>query len=756
MTGLLRCAIERPRIVIAAWLLLMVAAAFLALHLPGVVRGGVDDIPGSPSQLAMQSMRRGFGADSEFTFPVVLESTQVSARDMRFGESVTRLERLMLDSGNVRSVRHFWNTGATELLGADGRSALLLVSPRANSVEQAKISSRTIRAELGAADLGPTFSAKATGSAAVLEDMNRHSADDLLAAERVAVPLTLIILVLAFAAPLAACLPLLLAFAAVLISLGGLAVIGQYMPVSVFARNAVTMIGLGVGVDYALVLLSRYRAELAQGCPASGALATAAMRSGAAVAVSGLTVATGFFALLLVPIPGMPSLAIGGALVVLVAVAATLTLMPAVLSQAGERVFWPFSPSARRQPRMRTAAIWSRWANFVMRRAWLAIVVGLAVVAILVTPAFHIKSWYPGAKDLPRTLEARQGADALQKNFGEGWLGPVALVLESEGGGTVWEPARQRAVLAVARRLAGDPRVAQVGGFPSLLLELGALRETIDSRDALPSSAQSLAAGAVSRSGRHALIVLIPSDAPESPRTLALVDELRRDTWPEVRATSLSVRIAGSSAAILDFDQELFGALWRVIPAALLVTYLILLIQFRSVLIPLKAILLNLVSVLASWGLLVLVFQYGAGASLLGLDAPGGLNGFVVLMLFTILFGLSMDYEVFLLSRIKEEREQGADNATAVRRGIEHTAGTITSAALVMVCIFASFACTNLVATQQFGIGLAFAVLIDATLIRVVLVPALMQLLGSRNWWMPRVPGLSGRAQRAEVGPNGR
>jgi RND superfamily putative drug exporter len=180
-----------------------------------------------------------------------------------------------------------------------------------------------------------------------------------------------------------------------------------------------------------------------------------------------------------------------------------------------------------------------------------------------------------------------------------------------------------------------------------------------------------------------------------------------------------------------------------VVPAVLLVTYLMLLVQFRSVLIPAKATLLNLLSVLASWGFLVLLFQFGVGAEAIGLEAPGGLNGFIVVMLFTVLFGLSMDYEVFLLSRIKEEREQGADNAAAVARGLQRTAGTITSAALIMVGIFGSFACTNLVATRQFGFGLAFAVAFDATVIRVVLVPVLMQLMGERNWWMPGLGGTS-------------
>jgi putative drug exporter of the RND superfamily len=741
----------RPRIVIAAWLAVLIAAGCVSLRLDGTIRASTDGIPGSRSQLAIEALHRGFGQDAAFTFPIVIQSTHVSAQDARFSAAIARVERALTGSGHVRSVRHYWNTGAPELLGTDGRSALLLVSPRAGDSREAETRVARIRRDLRAAGTDPEFSAKVTGPVAVFHDLNRHSADDLLAAERVAVPVTLAILVMVFGAPLAAALPLLLALAAVPVSLAALVMLGHWMPVSIFARNAVTMIGLGVGVDYAMLVLGRYRAELAQGRSAEAALVRAVARGAGALVPSGMTVATGFIALMLVPIPGMPSLAIGGAVVVLVAVTATLTLLPAVLSLAGGKIFWPFRPSTPKQRDARCGGLWGRWARFVMRRAWLALLPALAVIAFFAAPVFMLKSWDPGAKDLPPILEARQGADALTSNFGAGWLGLVVLALESERGGSLWDRGSQDAVLAIAHRLSADPRVARVSGYPALLTRPGGLRGAIDSLDELPAPVRAMAGDAITRSGNMALIVLVPREAPESPRTLALIEDLRRDAWPAARTVALTVRIAGASAGMLDFDQALFGALWRVIPAVLLVTYLMLLVQFRSVLIPLKAIALNLLSVLASWGFLVLMFQFGFGAGAIGLEPTGGLNGFIVLMLFTILFGLSMDYEVFLLSRIKEERDRGADNTSAVGRGLQHTGGIITSAALVMVCIFGSFAFTNLAATRQFGMGLAFAVAIDATLIRLVLVPALMQILGERNWWMPRMHGVTGCKRRQSL-----
>jgi RND superfamily putative drug exporter len=262
------------------------------------------------------------------------------------------------------------------------------------------------------------------------------------------------------------------------------------------------------------------------------------------------------------------------------------------------------------------------------------------------------------------------------------------------------------AVAALSSRLASDPRVRVVGGYPSA-------------------------------DGRSALVIAIPRSAPESDEVMTLVRELRADPWRAASDAGLTIQIGGFSASILDFDAELFGSLKRVIPVVLAITFIALVFAFRSIVVPIKAITMNLISVLAAYGFLVYVFQEGVGAGLIGLVPPGGLNSFIVLMLFTILFGLSMDYEVFLLSRIKEEYERTGDNKTSVVNGLSISGGLITSAALIMVVLFGSFGFTRLTATREFGLGLAFAVALDATLIRVVLVPILMGLLGRANWWFP-------------------
>jgi len=334
-------------------------------------------------------------------------------------------------------------------------------------------------------------------------------------------------------------------------------------------------------------------------------------------------------------------------------------------------------------------------------------------------------------------MEARQGYELLERNFAAGWMGPIAILVKSRDNGTVWTDEREAAITAIYSRLSSDPRAHFVGGFPHLLALLGSSRPLIYGRADLPEPLRTMSEQVVSGDGRSALIFVVPRSAPESEEVMKLVRELRSESWQSARNTGLDVQVGGFSASILDFDTELFGSLLHVIPVVLVVTFIALMIAFRSIVVPIKAITMNVISVLAAYGFLVYVFQEGVGASLIGLVPPGGLNSFIVLMLFTILFGLSMDYEVFLLSRIKEEYERTGDNGSSVINGLGQTGGLITSAALIMVVLFGSFGFTRLTATREFGLGLAFAVALDATLIRVVLVPILMGLLGRANWWFP-------------------
>jgi len=731
--------LRHRRLVIGAWCVLFASAAPFAWRVQDVLTGASDGIPGSPSvETISRAVDGGIPAGTFFPFLVLLKSDGIPVNDVRFQAATQEIERMLGGVAHGGAVRSFWNSGRADLLGRDGHTALILFRTNGASLNEAEALTPEVRAAVQGAAMPSGFRALVTGTAPMFFDLGRQSSADLLRAERVGLPVTLIILLVAFGTPLAAGLPVVLALLAVTVSSAALFFLSQITTVSVFSQNVVSMIGLGVGVDYALFIVSSFRNALAQGYAARESAARAVAGAGHTIVVSGLAVAIGFCALFLVNVPFLQSMAAGGIFVVVTAVAASLTILPVALSYAGTAMNWP---RTRHEAPQDGTGVWGRWAGLVMRRPWLFLIAGLALLAVFVAPVLRLQAWNVGVESLIPELEARAGYDVLIDEFEQGAIGPTILVVEARRGGTVWAPEFQRGVVALAERLSQDPRIARVNGFPDMLSVTSRLHGDIRSSADLPARLKVLARDVVSEGDRMALLVLLPAFAPESRESMGLVDDLRRDRWRELEGLGARIGISGATALTKDFDAEILGRLKVVVPAVLGVTFVVLFVSFRSVLIPLKAILLNLLSVLASYGFLIYVFQDGVGAHSIGLSPPGGLNSFIVLVLFTILFGLSMDYHVFLLDRVKDAYATTGDTVLAVSLGLQQTAGLISSAALVMVSIFGSFAFTRLVATRELGLGLAFAVALDATLVRLILVPALMTLLGSYNWWAPLYSG---------------
>jgi RND superfamily putative drug exporter len=718
--------------VMLVWLGILMLASPLALRLPRAVRGGSDGVPGSESIAAVdRAVAAGVPAGTFYPFVAVLHSPTQRADEPQFAAAGRALSAALRERGGATRVDSPWDTGDARLVGRSGHSALLLIRPNAARFSEAELATEPLRAAVAAVALPAGFTCEVTGQAAVLYDLNRRSSADLLAAERIGVPLTLLILLLVFRSPVAALLPLALAMTASTVSMAALYVVSRFTLVSVFAENTVTMIGLGVGVDYALLVVSAFRRALAGGLPPRPAARRAAAEVRGTILTSGAAVAIGFLALALVRLPFLKALVLGGVLVVGTAVLATLTLLPALLAVLGARVNWPRLPL-----RLPAAALfWSRWAQFAMSRPLLWALVALTLLALFVAPVLRLSAWNLGASTLEPDLEARRGYERLAQDFAPGWIGPTAIVLEAAPGHSVLEAPVRAHILALARRLTADRRVSSVRGFPdvdALLHRAGAQRVSD-----LPQPLRAPVGEALGTQERIAVLALVGSDPPESRAAAALVKSLRADPLPELAGSALEARVTGAAAMLADFDQEIFTRMWRVVPTVLLVTFLVLLVHLRSVLIPLKAIVLNLLSVLASYGFLILVFQDGHGATLLKLAPPGGLNAFIVLMLFTILFGLSMDYEVFLMSAIRAHYLRSGNVRAAVAQGIAGTGGLITSAAAIMISLFLGFAATHLVVTRELGLGLAFAVALDATLVRLLLLPALMVLFGAANFWLP-------------------
>jgi putative drug exporter of the RND superfamily len=743
MQRLARFVVRHPRAVLVAWGIALAAAAPGALLLGRVAQGGSEAIRGSESRAVMERLDDRFGRGAAHAVPVVLTSDSIRVTDPRFAAAVAAVASRLAGDSAVRGVAHFWSSGLAELLGRDQLSALLLVQPDAATLGDAEAATADLRASLdGGIPVG--FTARVTGMSAMFYDLNRRSASDLLRAEMVGIPLTLLVLFLVFRTVIAAGAAIAVAVTAVLLSSAFLYVMHGLIPATVLAQNVITMIGLGAGTDYALFVLTHHRDERAHHADLDTAIVNALTRAGPAVLASGLAVVGGFASLFLVNARFVHSLALGGVAVVIIALAATLTLLPALMHFAGARLTRPVRAGA---PSSAMESAWARWATMIMRRPALFLAIGLAISAVCAWPATKTRSWSFGPRDLPAETESRRGFETLATQFQPGWSAPTVVLAESPHPDGLWTADGQRAVMAHATELRNDPRVAHVLGFPRVLDALGPASLMVKRTADLPAQLAPAARQAVSADGKTGVLLVVLKEFPESDAAHGVVRTLRervhRNADPASPATLTEPRVAigGGTAILADFDREMFRSLRRVMLAVIVLTFVLLLVFLRSITVPLKAIVANLLSVFAAYGFLVVVFQYGFGASLLGITPPGGLNSFVVLMLFTILFGLSMDYEIFLLSQMRVEYLRTRDNAASVAAGLSSTAAVITGAAAVMVCLFGSFGFFGLTASREFGLGLAFAVAFDATVVRLLLVPATMRLMGRWNWWpgIPRV-----------------
>jgi RND superfamily putative drug exporter len=522
------------------------------------------------------------------------------------------------------------------------------------------------------------------------------------ASETVGLLAAAVILLIAFGSVVAMGLPLLTAIAGVMASMAALGLWSAAVPTPDFTTQVAMMIGIGVGIDYALFIVTRYRAALARGATPHDATVEAMGTAGRAVVFAGCTVMISLLGLLLMRLSFLEGLALGTSTAVLVAVLAAVTLLPALLGLVGKRID-RLSIHRRRADRAQRETLAHRWARRVQRRPVAFAVAGAGALVLLAAPVVSMRLAVADAGNDPAGSTTRQAYDLLAKGFGPGLNGPLVLVFETPNA------TAAAAVPAALDAVAHTPGVVLV--TPPQPSPSGAIE-----------SAQ-----------------VFPSTAPQSEVTGQLVRHLRNDVLPGALESSGAVaHVGGQTASDIDFSSVLAERLPWFIGAVLVLSFLLLLAVFRSVLVPLKAVVMNLLSIGAAYGVMVAVFQWGWFGSLLGVSGGAPIEPWAPMMLFAIVFGLSMDYEVFLLSSIKEEYDRSGDNSRAVVEGLASTARVITAAAAIMVCVFGSFVVADARAIKLIGLGLAIAVLIDATLVRMVLVPATMELLGRTNWWLPR------------------
>jgi putative drug exporter of the RND superfamily len=730
-----------PRAVVATWLLVIALGGWGEHLFPAATVGGAGGITGSPAWSAGQVLRTEFANPFIDPLIVAVSAPQHDVRSKPYLDWVLRAQHLLAALPEVRKVESFASAKDAKLRSADGHVTMLVVGLVSNDNEAQQKSVATVRNALAALReelraLDPAAQVAVTGGPAADYDVNAFSATGGDHAEKRALPLTLLILMVAFGTFVAACLPFLMGLATTTVALGLAFVLANLVPVSNLLSNVVTMVGLAIGIDYSLLMVTHFREHAPQASIAQTVAGTVAL-AGQTIAWSGMTVMAGFLGLLFSPILETRCAGIGGALVVFVSVLAALTLLPASLVLLGpvlER--WPVMP--RRLRRFDSSHLWLRLGAWIVKHPLLTLVVSSAGVLAFAAPLLQANSGVTNERwFLPKATEARQGAEILKAVRNDNASIPIYTIVSARDGAPVLASAHLQALVDYAAALRKDPRVASVDSAVTLRAGLGVAEYTELYRNYDEAMTRFPAVGElyVSKDRRAALFEITPANG------LAVkdIERLTRDVSGIVLKGPFTVQIGGTPAEHNDFNEYMFRSLPRIFAFVVGTTLILLFIAFRSFLLPIKAVITNLLAVAAGIGAVIAVFQFGWLNGLVGLERPfTAIPLEVPMMVFCLSFGLSMDYELFLLFRIQREYARDGDNNRATVAGLAAVAPVITGAGLIMAVVFGAFVGADLPVLKMMGVGLCVAVLVDATVIRAFVVPAAMALAGRWNWYPGR------------------
>ena len=711
--NLARSSASHPWRVIAIWLLIVAAAMFMIVNFleDGLTTTFVftNDPEVQHGEKLLEEIRGPKGTNEV----VVFESTKFTVDDPEYRQAVEALTDDLAQLGpeiiRLDTLGNFFSTGEPALVSSD-RAATLIAFVMAGDFDTNSKNINVVvdvvheSAEAEKAD----FDIKITGQATIGLDNRELSQEDLEKGEMFGVPIALIILIVVLGAVAAALVPLVMAVVSIVLAIGMAAVVGTFFELSLFVTNIITMIGLAVGIDYSLFVVSRYREERGRGLEKIDAIGKAGATAGRAVVFSGMTVVLALIGMLMIPFNIFISIGFGAIFVVLAAMAAAMTLLPAIMGIMGEKINSirvPFIGKGQINfDPNQTGGFWDRLVRLVVAKPIISLLLTSGLLIALIIPFFSINTGFAGISTYPDKLESKQAFLVLDEKFSFGEVTPAEIVIE----GDIASPAVQAGIERLKEFLATDDA-------------FGPPRDLV-----------------VSDSGRIALLAVPVAGDTSGEASIAAVTRLDEIYVEEAFAgTGAKIYVSGETAFNIAFFNVSKDSAKIVFPFVLGISFLLLLVIFRSIVLPIKAIILNLMAVGASYGILVLVFQKGFLASFFGLQESSAIESWIPLFLFTILFGLSMDYHVFLLSRIRERYDETKDTAEAIAFGIRSTGRLITGAALIMVAVFWGFSTGSLIGLQQMGFGLGMAILLDATIVRCVMVPASMKLLGEWNWYLP-------------------
>ncbi len=738
------------RIVLVLAVVLGGAAASVASKSTDVLTAGGWLDPNSESNTVQQRLSDEFGQGRSSLVLVFMGPAGADAKSPAFQADVAASVKDLRSDPDVVQVVGYAETGLTPFITLDGTGCYVVAALKVTDEASVPLLGR-FTAE--AKQPGNGITMQMSGYAPFTRDSASQSEADLRKAESISLPLAAIVLILVFGSLVASAMPLLVAGLAIPTTLALVWLVGQQVQLSIFVQNISTMLGLSLAIDYSLFMTSRFREELRRGRPVGDAVTIAVATSGKAVAFSGVAVAAGLSGLMAFDAPALRSFGIGGMLTVVASLFFALTFLPALLGMLGSNVnrLSPAGLIARLRGGSKPAGTagttanagprpsrWARVAERVMAHPIAVLVPTLAILLAAGSPFLHLEQGLPGSSTLPKGLESREAAVALETRFQTGTTTPMIILVDVPG-----DPASSaniRSVLDYQAKLATTAGVTSVSGpFSGLINPATGAELTADQVVALYGQPQA--------AWPPQLAALWKNDVAGSTVKLTVVNSIRADspagarTVPVIRAlatgTGLTTQVGGYAAISHDFLQAQSDRIPVAIATVMIAMAVILFLLFGSVVLPIKAILMTLLSISASFGALVWIFQDGNFSEALNFTTPGFSMAGVPIIMFCVLFGLSMDYEVLLLSRVQEAWRRTGDNRASVAEGLAKTAGVITGAALIMISVFAAFSLAEALTIKSMGVGMAIAVFVDATIVRVLLVPATMRLLGRWNWWAP-------------------
>jgi RND superfamily putative drug exporter len=701
-----RFVVAHRRSVLATWIVLLLLGGWATTDLGRLLTNRFS-VPGSDAERGLNLLRSHFHERGDGAFTLVVQYTG-PAGDLAAAQAAAQRAASQVPQAKAGPPR----------LAAPNVAYIQIATPL--QAADAKNYTERMRRAIGRIRGARTY---LTGFPALAHDLQPVYSEDLTKGEQVAVPIAIVVLLFMFGTLAAVIVPFAFAIATLPTTLGLVWAIAHLGNMAEYVTNIITLIGLAIAIDYSMLVVFRYREELSKGEDPQRALETTMSTAGRATLFSGLTVAIGLALLLLMPLPFMRSMGAGAVLIPLVSIAASATFLPALLSLLGTRVNrLRVVPRGLLERRASGApGMWSRLAHSIMRHPVVYLSGASAVLIALAIPALELRLTGGDNRGTPRGTQASDGLYLLERTIGPGPLAPHQIVVDTGRPGGASAPATVAAEIRLVDELRKDPRIQPATIQAPALASPAVARQA----DLLDASAEVLQIRAAGR-----------TDAGTS-QAKELVHAIRDRYIPAAGfPRSDRVFVTGAPAFGVDFVNKAYGAFPWLVAAVLVITYFVLLRAFRSLFLPLKAVLLNLLSVGAAYGVLVLVFEHGIGSSI-GFHSSPQIEAWIPIFLFATIFGISMDYEVFLLSRVREEWDRTHDNEHAVAYGLEHTGRIITAAAIIMIAAFSGFMTGQFVGLQEFGVGLTAAIFLDATIVRALLVPAAMKLLGNWNWYLP-------------------